>query len=396
MRYDFSSTVSREGSNALKYTLREKLFGSEDILPLWVADMDINTPHFVLDALQERLKHPLFGYEEIPKEAFEAQQAWMKKVHGVFYDIENFFYSHSVVASIRVAIEAFTEKGEGVVVQTPIYPPFIESVKRLDRKVVKNPLKQKSDGTYCFDIEDLKSKIDRDTKLLLLCSPHNPVGRVWREDELREILSLCREHNIVVFSDEIHCDLIYDGYRHIPFSSLGEEAKEISLSAIGTAKTFNMAGFAISSVVISAPELKKRFKEVYDRVHFAEGSILSHIAYKAAYQSGYEWLEALKKHLYSNYRMLESLALKYTPYIKVTPIEASYLAWIDCRGMGVSDKEIRRFFTQEAKLGLASGVSFGREGRGFMRLNFAVSSDTMQEIVKRLESALQRRQFGSN
>jgi len=396
VRYDFSTAAPREDTNAEKYTLREELFGTDDVLPAWVADMDINTPDFVLQAVQERLKHPIIGYEEVPKEAFIAQKDWMQRVHNTKYEVEDFFYSHSVVASMCVAIEAFSKKGEGVIVQTPVYPPFFHSVLNLERKLIKNSLKQKGDGSYGFDIEDFKSKIDKDTKLLLLCSPHNPVGRVWREDELREILEVCKEHNIVVFSDEIHCDLVYKPNKHIAFASLGDDARAISLSAIGVGKSFNMAGFAMSSVVVSDSELKKRFKAAYERVHFAQGSVLSHVAFIAAYKNGYEWLEALKKHLYSNYRMLESLAQKYSEYIKITPIEATYLAWIDCRGMNLSDKELRAFFIEEAKLGLNPGLSFGREGKGFMRLNFGVSSDTMKEIIKRLESALQRKKIGSN
>ena len=388
MSYDFSTSANREETNAEKYTLRKELFGREDVTPVWVADMDIDTPDFVLSALKKRIQHPIIGYEEVPKSAFEAQQKWMKSRHNMAFSIENVFYSHSVVASMRVAIEAFSEKGEGVIVQTPVYSPFFHSVIELERKLVKNPLKLQADGKYVFDIEDLKSKIDTNTKLLLLCSPHNPVGRVWKRDELVQILEICLENNIVVFADEIHSDLVYAPNIHTPFASLSDSARSITVSAIGVGKTFNMAGFAMSSVIVEDADLKKRFKKHYDKVHFAQGGVLSHVAFESAYLHGHSWVEELKIHLYKNYKMLENLVLKYEKYIKITPIEATYLAWLDCRGLGFKDKELRDFFINEAKLGLNAGLSFGREGSGFMRLNFAVSATKMLEVVKKLNKAL--------
>jgi len=394
VKYEFCVSSEREGTNAEKYVLRKELFGTDDLLPVWVADMDIDTPQFVLDAVKKRLEHPIIGYEEVPKSAFTAQCEWMKNEHGIDFTIEDMFYSHSVVASMRTAIEAFTKEGEGVIVQTPVYPPFFHSVLNLNRKLIKNSLHRNEEGKYGFDIEDLKSKIDKNTKLLLLCSPHNPVGRVWKKEELEEILALCLEHDIVVFADEIHSDLVYKPNKHIPFASLSEEAKNITVTTIGPGKSFNMAGFAMSSVAIQNKELKEQFKTAYDKVHFAQGSSLSHVAFETAYKEGKEWLEALKLHLYENYSMLEALAKKYPQFIRVTPIEATYLAWIDCRGMGLKDKELRNFFINEAKLGLNPGIGFGREGSGFMRLNFAVSSAKMLEVIKRFENALQRKKIG--
>lgn len=396
--YDFSTAANREETNAEKYTLRETLFGTTDVEPVWVADMDINTPDFVLDAVQKRLKHPIVGYEDVPASAFDAQREWMQREHDFTFEREAMFHSHSVVASMCVAIEAFTEKGEGVIVQTPVYPPFFYSVVNLERKLVKNPLKRDEDGRYSFDIEDLKKKIDKNTKLLLLCSPHNPVGRVWKQEELEAILDVCLEHEIVVFSDEIHSDLIYARNKHIPFATLNETAKKIAVTALGVGKTFNMAGFAMSSVVVQNEALRAKYKKAYDRVHFAQGNVLSHVAFESAYREGQVWLEELKVHLYKNYKLLEKLSLEYKEFIKITPIEATYLAWLDCRGMNLRDKELRDFFIQEAKLGLNAGISFGREGSGFMRLNFALSSAKMSEIIQRLQNALQsrRKQLESN
>ncbi len=393
MKYTFQTATCRENTNAEKYTLRKQLFGTEDVLPVWVADMDIDTPDFVLDAVRKRLEHPVFGYEEVPKSAFLAQIEWMKKEHGVEFALEDIFYSHSVVASMNAVIEAFTKEGEGVIVQTPVYPPFFHSVKEQKRKLIKNPLKQLSDGRYTFDIEDLRAKIDEKTKLLLLCSPHNPVGRAWSRAELEEILEICLEHNIVVFSDEIHSDLVYAPNKHIPFAALNDRARDITITALGVGKTFNMAGFAMSTVAIPNKALRAKFLEVYKRVHFANGTVFGHVGFEAAYVHGKEWLEDLKVHLFQNFHMLQNLCERFPNRIKVTPVEATYLAWLDCRGMYFSNKELRTFFIDEAKLGLNAGISFGREGSGFMRLNFAVSHARMLQIIEQLEYALQKR-FG--
>jgi len=388
VKYDFSTHSDRENSKAEKYTLREELFGTQDVLPAWVADMNINTPEFVIDAVKKRLEHPIIGYQSMPESAFEAQIEWMKREHGISYELEDLLYSHSVVASMDLAIDAFSEIGDKVIVQTPVYPPFLSSVKRQKRELLINPLKQGSDGKYLFDIEDLKAKIDDKTKLLLLCSPHNPVGRAWRREELEEILELCLEHNIVVFSDEIHSDLVYAPNKHIPFASLSQEARDMTITAIGVGKTFNMAGFAMSSVAITNKTLREKFLQSYKRVHIGHGSVLSQVAFEAAYREGREWLEELKVHLFGNYKLLEEVCKKHKNIINPVPIEATYLAWLDCRGLGLKCRGIRDFFIKDAKLGLNAGMSFSREGAGFMRLNFGVSRDEMQEIVRRIDMAL--------
>ncbi|MCW8837732.1 MAG: PatB family C-S lyase [Thiovulaceae bacterium] len=391
MSYSFDTSANREDTNAEKYKLREKLFGSEDVEPVWVADMDIDTPDFVIDAIKKRLEHPVFGYEEMPDSAFEAQIDWLYRHHGIKYEVGDMLYSHSVVASMRVAIEAFSEAGDNIIVQTPVYPPFFKSVTELDRKVLVNPLKQKEDGVYTFDLEDLESQIDEKTKMLLLCSPHNPVGRVWKKEELESLLELCLKHNIVVFSDEIHSDLVYTPNKHIPFASISDKARDITISTFGVGKTFNMAGFAISTVLITNENLREQFAKAHSKVHFAEGSSLSHEAFEAAYKNGDMWLSDLKEHLYRNYTLLKELCDRYPELIKIIPIEATYLAWLDCRGMGLRDRHLRDFFVKEAKLGLNAGISFGKAGSGFMRLNFALDSDKMSKIIRQLESALKNR-----
>jgi cystathionine beta-lyase len=385
LNYNFLTSSPREDTNAEKYKLREKLFGTDDVLPVWVADMDIDTPEFVLKSVKKRLESCITGYEEIPKSAFQAQIKWMREHHNFEFALDDVFYSPSVVASMNLVIDTFTKEGDRVIVQTPVYPPFFSSVKNHKRKVINNPLKLEDDR-YTFDIDDLKNKIDKNTKLLLLCSPHNPVGKVWKKEELEAILDVCLKNDILVFSDEIHCDLVYEPHKHIPFASLSKKAKEITITAIGVGKTFNMAGFAMSSIVIQNEFLKEKFLKKYNKIHFGEGCILSHVAFESAYKNGNLWLKELKKHLYNNYQMLKNLCDRYE-FIKLTPIEATYLVWLDCNGMNLSNKELKEFFVKEAKLGPNMGIAFGRAGSGYVRLNFAVSYEKINLIIKFLDTA---------
>lgn len=386
----FDRVTDRSGGNAEKYALRQKLFHTDDVLPMWVADMDIETPQCVRDAVIRRAEHPVYGYEEMPDSAFEAQCDWMHRRHGLTLQREWLFYSHSVVASISAAVAAFTEPGDEVVVQPPIYPPFVSTVVHSGRRVLSNPLKQDESGIYRFDLEGLKNQITPRTKLLLLSSPHNPVGRVWEREELSDLASFCLEHGIKVFADEIHSDLVFAGYRHTPFMALGEEARNITIMASGPGKTFNVAGLAISTVAIADASMRERFRSVYDAIHFAQGTVFGHAGFEAAYRGCEGWLEALLQHLKRNSDRLVALTA-LCDAVDYRPPEGTYLAWLDCRKMGFkTDKALREFFIKEARLGLSPGISFGKEGSGFMRLNFAVPTPAMQEALSRLDAAFQR------
>lgn len=388
MKYNFVSATDRSRLNAIKYTRRLKLFKTEDVIPMWVADMDIDIPDFVIQDLKKRLELPNFGYEEFPLSAIMSQINWIKKRYEIEFLPEAFLYSHSVVASINAAIEAFSKIGDNIIVQTPVYPPFFKSVAMQNREVLYNPLKRDQNGEYSFDIDDLMSKINDKTKMLLLCSPHNPVGRVWKKHELRQLADICVKHNIVVFADEIHSDLVYDPNIHTPFASLSDEVRKLTVTAMGVGKTFNMAGFAISSIIIPDDNLRMTFKKVYNRIHFAQGASLSHVAMESAYNKGDEWLRELKLHLIGNIAMLRQVCDKHSDKILFVPPQGTYLAWLDCAQMGLSDSELNDFFVHKAKLGLSSGVSFSKNGSGFMRLNFAVSSEIMIRAVEQLDRAL--------
>jgi len=389
---DFNAAPSRKETNAEKYALREKLFGSNEVLPMWVADMDIETPFFVLDAIRERLKHPILGYEEVPDSMFEAQIRWVKERHGYEMQREWMFYSPSVVASINLCIQAFTLVGEKVIVQSPVYFPFYSSVTNNERVLVKNALREK-EGNYTMDFDALEASIDEETKLFLLCSPHNPVGRVWTEEELSRLGEICIKHDIVILSDEIHSDLIFKGSKHRPLAGISKELQERTITCYGPGKTFNMAGLAISTICIPNAKLREEFTKVYKAVHFAEGTVFGHVGFEAAYTKGAFWLDELLDHLQGNINYLDICLKEYMPCITMLKPQGTYLVWLDCRGLGLSYRDLKAFFFEEAKLGLSSGVSFGKEGEGFMRINLATPRTTVEEAVSRLHTAYESRRF---
>lgn len=387
MQYDFTSSSNRKNTNSEKYKLSEEKFGTNDVEPLWIADMDLDCPSFIQDALKKRLEHPIFGYEMFPKSAFIAQINWLNQNYDTSYTINDVLNIHSVTSSINVAIEAFSNEGDNIIVQTPVYAPFFTSVKQQNREVLLNELKIDTQGYYRFDIENLKEQINDKTKLLLLCNPGNPVSRAWNKKELAEVLDICIKNNIIVFSDEVHCDLVYEPNKHTAFSTL-EGASEITLSTYGIGKTFNLSGLTLASIFIQNKTIKNKFLKVYNKYHYGDGNILSHIAFESAYTNGHKWLSEVKVHLNENCKELVKVINKYPSIIKMCKVEATYLAWLDCSGMKISDKKINNFFIKEAKLGLNRGIFFGNNGRGHVRLNFAVSKEKMTKILLQLDNAL--------
>lgn len=377
----FDTPIDRTQTNAEKYRAMMRLFGSESVMPMWVADMEIMTPPFVVEAVKRRAAHSIYGYESMRDAAYEAQMHWMARRFGWALQREWIFESPSVVATINLAIMAFSESGDGVIVQPPIYPPFMKSVRHQGRELILNPLTCNADGDYTFDLDDLSRKITPRTKLLLLCSPHNPVGRVWTAQELEALVALCAKHGIIILSDEIHADLIYAPHRHTPLGTLGYERVIV---AMGPGKTFNLAGMGLSTLAIADEALRERFKAVYDAVHFGQGNIFAHTAFEAAYSEGDAWVDALLAYLKRNRDLLQE-TLRGTK-LTCKASEGTYLAWIDCRALGLDDRELRERFV-DAGLGLSAGLGFGREGSGFMRLNFAAPYAQMQEAARRVKVA---------
>jgi len=379
--------IDRSFSNAEKYQARERLFGSNDVHPLWVADMDIATPQCVLEAVKQRLNHPILGYEIMPQSAFEAQCAWLYAHHGWKIDSQWLSYSPSVVASLGCAVRALSAIGDEIIVMSPVYPPFFSVVTDNHRQLIRYSLTQNREGYYVFDVRELKKRITSKTTMLLLCSPHNPIGRVWRKEELVSLGELCLEHNITIVSDEIHSDLVFEGHHHTPIASLSPELLETTVTLLGVGKTFNMSGFGISTVCIASEGLRQKFHTETQKIHWGEGSVLSHVAFETAYKEGDGWHKRLLSHLHDNRKQLSQWS-DSQPFITVIPPEGTYLAWLDCRSLGMSDSKLRHFFINEAYLGLSAGISFGREGSGFVRLNFAIARDSLEEAVQRLNTAL--------
>jgi len=387
MKYDFSTSTNRANTNSEKYALANEKFGTSDIIPAWIADMDIDSPIFVQKAIQKRLKHSVFGYELIPSSAYKEQINWLSRHHGTSYCIDDVFYSHSVVASMNVAIKAFTNKHDNVIVQTPVYAPFFKSLEAQNRDILYNPLILDKNGLYKMDLEGLKKQITSKTKMIIFCNPQNPSGRVWSVKELEKLVNICKENNILIFSDEVHCDLVYEPLKHNAISTING-AKDITISAYGIGKTFNLSGLAMSTVYIQNKSLKKIYKKVYDKFHFASGNCLSHVAFEVAYKYGDDWNKQLKQHLYKNYLMLKEVCDKHQKLITLMPVQATFLAWINFENLNMSDKKTMNFLINKAKLGLNRGIFFGKNGHSHFRLNFAVSTKVMKKITKQLDIAL--------
>ena len=385
-KYNFDEIIPREGTNCIKYDAREWIFKTNDVLPLWVADTDFRTPDFIVEAIKNRAGHEIFGYTFKPESYFNAVIGWMKRRHNWSIEKEWISSSPGVVAGLTVAIETFSKPGDGVIVQPPVYFPFFDCVKGTKRKLIENPLKIVN-GRYTFDFDDLKSKIDKKTKLLLLCNPQNPGGTVWNQNELQELAAICIENNIMVISDEIHSDLIFKGNRHIPFATLSEEAAKNSVVCMAPSKTFNVAGLASSLIIIPDKAKMARYERALGVGHLGMGNIFGSVALEAAYAKGDEWLEQLLDYLWENYLFLETFIKEKLPKIKVMKPEATYLIWLDFRDYGMNDDELMKFTLEEAKVGLNNGGRFGAGGDGWLRLNIGCPRSVLEEGLKRLEKA---------
>jgi cystathionine beta-lyase len=387
MRYDFSNSSNRNNTNAEKYQLVYEKFGTKNIIPAWIADMDIDSPLFIQEAIKKRFNHNIFGYEMFPNSAFEAQISWLNTHYDTDYLQKNVLYVHSARATINMCLEAFSTQGDSVIVQTPVYGPFFDLVQESKREVIFNELVCDDYGYYTFDFDNLKKQIQTNTKLLLLCNPANPVGRAWKKEELHRLHTICKENNIIVISDELHCDLVYKPNKHIAFSTI-DDAKDLTVSIYSIGKSFNLSGLSASTVIIQNEKLKEKFDRVYHKYQIGQGNIFSHIAFEEAYKNGYQWIQELKVHLYENYELLKKICDKHSHLVKISPIEATYLAWIDCKALGNSDEKINNFFIKEAKIGLNSGISFGKNGQGYVRLNFAMSKEAIKILLLNLDNAL--------
>lgn len=384
--YNFDEIIPREGTNCLKWDARKRFFETDEVLPLWVADMDFRTPDFIMEAIRRRAEHEILGYTFRPDSYYDAVIAWMKRRHGWDVKREWISFSPGVVAGLSLAIEAFSKPGDEVVVQPPVYFPFFDCVKGTGRRMVQNPLKL-VDGRYTFNLDDLKAKITSNTKLLLLCNPQNPGGMVWTREELKALTDICLEHKILIISDEIHSDLIYPGHRHIPLASLSDEVACNCVVAMAPSKTFNVAGLASSLIIIPNKRNFARYERALNVGHLGMGNIFGTVALEAAYTHGEEWLQQLLRYLWDNYLFLESFVAERLPRVKVMRPEATYLVWLDFSDYGMNDQELSRFATEQARVALNNGGRFGKGGDGWLRINIGCPRSTLEKALLRLEEA---------
>lgn len=386
-KYDFDQIIERRGTGAVKVDALEERFGRADIIPLWVADMDFLSPPSVIQRIVERAQHGIFGYACAEQSYYDSIINWLNDYHYWKIQQDWITFVPGIVKGIAFAINCFVKKDEKVIIQTPVYPPF-SSVPRINgREVVTNPLKV-VDGKFEIDYSHLESVIDAKCRMLILCNPHNPGGRVWTSEELLKLSNICAKHNILVLSDEIHSDLTLNGNKHIPFASISEQAAMNSLTFMAPSKTFNIAGIVSSYSVIPNPLLRKSFNAFLERAELDSGHIFSYLAAEAAYDGGREWLEEMKKYLWDNICFVKEYLGKHIPQIVPMIPEASFLIWLDCRKLGLTQDELVSLFVNDAKLALNNGLTFGKEGAGFMRLNVGCPRSVLERAMKNLEEAV--------
>ncbi|MBP2653197.1 MAG: pyridoxal phosphate-dependent aminotransferase [Firmicutes bacterium] len=384
-KFDFDQIIERQGTGAEKWDGRENIFGSEDLLPMWVADMDFASPPEVVTALTARAAHGIYGYPLRGDGFYQAAIDWLKRRHGWNVNRDWINSAPGVVSAISIALQAFTSPGDKVLIQPPVYPGFFSAVQKSGRNLVLNPLRQEG-RRYVIDFADLEAKLASGVKLFVLCSPHNPVGRVWTKEELVTLGELCLKHGTLVVADEIHSDLVFLRKRHIPFASLSPEFAAIAVTCVSPSKTFNVAGLATALTVIAESRMRARYESVLKAMHVEECNIFGITALEAAYRHGEAWLDSLLIYLETNADFLVSFLRQRNCGIEVEKPEATYLAWLDCRSLGLKGANLPEFFASKAKVGLSDGRRFGEQG--FMRLNFACPRALLEEGLERIEAAI--------
>ena len=366
MSNGFDHEISREGTNSVKYDERQNMFGKPDVIPLWVADMDFATPPAITKALIERASHPIYGYTRFPDSLYETVADWAQQRHGWAIQHEWIVMCPGVVPSLNAAVLAFTKPGDSVIIQPPVYFPFFSAATNNSRKLLHNPL-QLENGRYVIDFDHLE-QCAKQAHLLLLCSPHNPVGRVWNEQELTRLLELAKKYDLIILSDEIHADLIYPGNKHRVLATMTENSANI-ITAMAPSKTFNIPGLNLSTLIIPDKKNRTAITQVFNAMHVSASNPFSIAAFEAAYREGKTWLEALLVYLRDTRDCVETYLTDHLPEIKLIKPEGTYLLWLDCRALNMNDAQLQHFFIHEAGIGMNPGIQFGRmEGSGFMRL----------------------------
>lgn len=386
MKYDFDTVVDRSKNNAAKYDERIKKFGTDKVIPLWIADMDFKSPQPVIDTLTARAQEGIWGYTSRPASYFEAICNWQQRRHGWTIDRSLVSWSLGVVPALSMLVKLFTPEGSKVLIQTPVYGEFYDVSEAWNRTVVENRLVEK-DGKWTVDWEDFEAKLPQ-VSMFLLCSPHNPLGIVWTREELTRMTDLCRKYGVLMVSDEIHSDLVFHGKTHIPTASLSEQVAGEVISCISGTKTFNLAGLQASTTVFPNMRMKELYDKAWVNMDIHRNNAFSLTAMEAAFNEGEEWLDQLLEYIDGNFNFIRDYCAAHIPQIKPNLPDATYLVWLDCRELGMSNEELRRFMIEKAGLGLNEGWSFGRSLNGFMRLNAACSRKVLEQAMKQLEEAV--------
>jgi cystathionine beta-lyase len=378
--------IDRTGTHSIKWDYRAKLFGRSDILPLWVADMDFESPVAVKEALQQRVAHGTFGYTGESFNYYKGILDWINTCHGWSVDRHHLHYLPGIIPGLNWAVQTFTDPGDGVVIQPPVYKPFFQAIQHNNRELKENPL-QLVNNHYQMDLEHLESLIDERTKMVILCSPHNPVGRVWTSSELKALGDICVQNGILIVSDEIHWDIVYGKASHYPTANLNDDLKQQTLTLTSPGKTFNLQGLQSAYAIAENPQIREAYWRTLQQNGIFLNNALSITAIEAAYNHGSEWLDSTIQYLEENRQYLIDFAYQNLPGINVITSEGTYLAWLDCRELNLSQAELNMFFVNQAKLGLNDGSEFGEAGKGFMRLNFACARTTLEQALNQLKEA---------
>ncbi len=388
MSYNFDTIVDRRNTNSLKYDFAVERGKPSDILPLWVADMDFQAPKEILDALSYAVNHGIFGYSDVKKDYFDVLHHWF--YNNFNWDIKDewLIKTPGIVFAIAQVIRALTQEGDGVLIQQPVYYPFRGSIQANNRKLVVNSLVY-NDGKYSMDFENFENQIvSQNVKLFILCNPHNPVGRVWTIEELTQLGEICLKHNVIVLSDEIHCDFIYPGHKHTVFADIREDFAQIAITCTAPSKTFNLAGLQISNIFIKNKVLRDKVVEEIDRSGYSQLNALGLVACKAAYQYGQPWLEELRTYLLGNLNFVRDFLSEKLPNIKLIEPQGTYLIWLDFSALGLSPTEMKSLIVDKANLWLDAGHIFGKEGTGFERINIACPREILKQAFVQLEQAV--------
>lgn len=385
--FDFDREIDRTGTHSVKYDNRLAMFGKADVIPAWVADMDFAAPPAVTRALIERAQHPIYGYTLFPDSLFEALIDWLQRRHGWTVQRDWIVMCPGVVPSINAAVMALTQPGDAIIIQPPVYFPFFSAATQTGRKLIQNPLRL-DNNRYTIDFDHLE-QCARQAKFLLLCSPHNPVGRVWLPEELERLLQLAEKNDLVIFSDEIHHDLLYPGQQHHVLAARAHNQSSV-ITAVAPSKTFNIPGLNLSALIVPDKTMRNAITQVFNSLHVSASNPFSVTAFESAYRGGEAWLEALRVYLRDTRDAVESYLAEHLPEIKAIPAEGTYLLWLDCRAMNLTDAELKHFFIHQAGVGLNPGVQFGQEGSGFMRLNIGAPRQTVLRVLEKIRLAMRR------